>query len=265
MAKPDTWMPLYIGDYLADTMHLQPEQHGVYMLLLMASWMRGGTLPDDDAQLALLSRCELKVWRRLRPVISGFFQIDSGTWRHKRVMAELGRATEQAAKAEEKARKAASVRWKQDAPSNAPSNPRSNAPSNAQSSHQAMLEQCPPPSPLPSSEANASSGKTRRTPRAIVVEMATLEADGLPAELAAEWLEHRRARRAKLTPAAWAEVKAQATKARMSPADAVRKCLHRGWTGFEAEWLAGKGPQKLTNSEKTAEAYKLVFGKEMPA
>lgn len=88
-AKPDIWMPLYIGDYLADTMHLSTSQHGAYFLLIMAYWRKGSALADDDGILASTTRASLAEWKRLRPVLSHFFMVDEGAWTHKRIEAEL--------------------------------------------------------------------------------------------------------------------------------------------------------------------------------
>lgn len=93
-ARPDTWMPLYVGEYLRDTQHLSAERHGVYLLLIMAYWANGRPLTDDDEQLAAIARLSVKEWRRHRSVIGQFFQIGDGVWRHKRVDSELNRAQE---------------------------------------------------------------------------------------------------------------------------------------------------------------------------
>lgn len=85
-------MPWHIGKYLADTMHLTTEQHGAYLLLLAAGWMRHGQLPSDDAQLAAIARLPLKRWLAMRPVISAFFTVSPDGWSQKRQIEELGKA-----------------------------------------------------------------------------------------------------------------------------------------------------------------------------
>lgn len=92
MAKPDTYMPLVIGDYLKDTMHLTAEQHGAYLLLLMHYWQRG-PLPNDDAILAAIARMEPARWLANRQLIASFFLANDQQWNHKRVDEELERAT----------------------------------------------------------------------------------------------------------------------------------------------------------------------------
>lgn len=91
-ARPDTWMPLYIGDYLADTMHLTARQHGAYLLLIMAMWRSNGVLPHDDTVMMTAARLSKPEWRQDRPVIMAFFQDSPDGWRQKRVVEELERA-----------------------------------------------------------------------------------------------------------------------------------------------------------------------------
>lgn len=92
--RPDSWMPLYIGDYLADTMHLTREQHGGYLLLIMAYWRTGAPLRDDDGFLASIVKATPAEWRKLRPALSEFFEVGDGLWRHKRIDKELSDADE---------------------------------------------------------------------------------------------------------------------------------------------------------------------------
>ena len=79
------WMPLYIPDFLADTVHLSAAETGAYLCLIMDYWLHDG-LPDDDHKLAAIARVPMKSWRGMRPTIEAFFR---DGWRHKRIDAEL--------------------------------------------------------------------------------------------------------------------------------------------------------------------------------
>ena len=78
MSNGDHWMPLYIGDYMAATMHLSTLEHGVYLLLLMHYWQTG-PLPEDDQSLAAIVKLELKAWKKLAPKIRKFFTPAAGS------------------------------------------------------------------------------------------------------------------------------------------------------------------------------------------
>jgi uncharacterized protein YdaU (DUF1376 family) len=81
------WMPLYVGDYLGDTGHLSTTQHGAYLLLMMHYW-RKGELPEDDKQLAAITKLPLRVWQDSRETLQAFFYEG---WKHKRIDTELAR------------------------------------------------------------------------------------------------------------------------------------------------------------------------------
>ena len=75
-------MPLFTDAYLADTRHLTTEQHGAYLLLLMCAWRsRACAFADDDGALARIAGLSPTKWRRMRPVLAGFFDIRDGLWR----------------------------------------------------------------------------------------------------------------------------------------------------------------------------------------
>lgn len=109
--KPDDWMPLHIGPYLADTTNLTRDQHGAYLLLLMAYWRRGGPLPADDGQLAAMAKASPAEWRKLKHVISPLFTEVDGKWVQKRADVELAKAKNLTAAKADAGRKGAASKW----------------------------------------------------------------------------------------------------------------------------------------------------------
>ena len=103
-------MPVYIGDYLADTMHLSTEQHGAYLLLLFHLWRRG-TLQDDDTVLAKITGLKQSAWSSTRLVLAEFFQIQDGLWHQGRLERERIRVTAKQLSKSKQAKLAASSRW----------------------------------------------------------------------------------------------------------------------------------------------------------
>lgn len=155
--KADIWMPLYIGDYLADTSHLDAERHGCYLLWMMHYW-RKGPLPDDLPALVMMGRLASSNASSIAQALLGefFTKNGDGHWHQKRQDAEREKWQKKKVSAVEKAKKAAEGRW-------------GDASSNAQSTPQAMLQPCPLPLPLPlpiplTKEQKPSSKPRKGTP-----------------------------------------------------------------------------------------------------
>jgi uncharacterized protein YdaU (DUF1376 family) len=85
MSNGDRWLPLYVADYLGDTMHLTTLQHGAYMLLLMHYW-KTGPLPDDPEALAAIAKLDATTWKTVWAKLNGFFTANGdGTLHQKRM------------------------------------------------------------------------------------------------------------------------------------------------------------------------------------
>lgn len=111
-------MPFFIADYLADTQHLNTEQHGAYVLLLFAAWSRGGSLPDNDDVLRVITRLDVRSWKKHRPVLAEFFTIEDGKWVQKRLAEEMDRAITTARRRSAAGANCASRRWRGDGKGN---------------------------------------------------------------------------------------------------------------------------------------------------
>mgnify|MGYP003440052528 FL=1 len=87
-------MPIFPDAYLADTTHLTTLEHGVYFLLLMAMWRRGGFVPNDDKDLARIVGLELSAWRKMKKRLTQFLTIEGDTITQKRLQKEWQYVTE---------------------------------------------------------------------------------------------------------------------------------------------------------------------------
>lgn len=71
--KPQA-IPLFADAYLADTMHLTTEEHGAYLLLLMAAWRAEDcSLPNDDRKLARITGLSPRKWKTIKPTLIEFW------------------------------------------------------------------------------------------------------------------------------------------------------------------------------------------------
>lgn len=83
------YMPLYIGDYLADAAHLTTLEHGAYLLLIMNYWQRGKPLPSQCERLANVVRMSCEEFEKIKQNLQEFFSVEDGFWVHKRIEVEL--------------------------------------------------------------------------------------------------------------------------------------------------------------------------------
>lgn len=87
--KTDIWMPIYIGDYLKDTRHLNTEEHGAYFLIMMELWNKGGKIKKSILPIISLKNNDY-FFKTIWPSIEEFFLVkNDGFVTQKRITKEL--------------------------------------------------------------------------------------------------------------------------------------------------------------------------------
>jgi uncharacterized protein YdaU (DUF1376 family) len=104
-------MPLYVSDYLVDTMHLTTEQHGAYLLLLMASWKSDGKLSANVPELQQICRLTPQQWAKHESTLQRFFFVTEDFWLHNRVRSELDKAKAMVGSKSKAGKASAAARW----------------------------------------------------------------------------------------------------------------------------------------------------------
>lgn len=112
-----------------------------------------------------------------------------------------------------------------------------------------------PPSPEGPEDPPAAppSGGDEKAKRALGVR--ELVAEGVERQHALDWLKVRKEKKAPLTPTAWDDVKDEAKKAGITPAEAVKVSATNSWQGFKAKWYARlqqEGQPMLPTGRSTA-------------
>lgn len=242
--KTDIWMPLYIAEYLGDTMHLTTRQHGAYLLLIMAYWRSASPLPNNERQLAAICKMHPSEWEEDRDTLAGFFETDETGWHHKRIDIELANALDNVQKASEKGRAGAAARWQKDAAGNATGNATGNAQGNSTGNASS-------PSPISTTDV-----VDIRAQRAVTVTKAVLVSEHrVPEQVAADFLTVRKAKRAPLTQTAFDGLVKEFRKAGLSVSQGIALCAANSWQGFKSEWLDNQA--KKSRAESMAfETYK---------
>jgi uncharacterized protein YdaU (DUF1376 family) len=93
------WMPLFWGDFLANTMHLSAQEAGAYLFLIAHAWENDGQIPGDWIRLARIAHVRQNHWKSTWKALEQFFEPLEGEslirgYSHKRVLIELHNAAE---------------------------------------------------------------------------------------------------------------------------------------------------------------------------
>lgn len=218
------YYPFHLGDYAAHTAHLEPMEDLAYRRMLDAYYLREMPLPADPQEVARLIRMRQNVGD-VEAVLREFFTLTDDGWRHTRCDEEIERMQDKQTKA--RASAAASVNARKAKAEQNRSERLTNVERTLNERSTDVELPTPTPTPTPREKKDTRSALAVRP-------------DSVPADLWADFVAIRRAKRAPLTQTALDTIVGEAAKAGMELDAALRECCARGWQGFKAEWVAAK-------------------------
>lgn len=243
----------------SDTWTLAPSAIRPWLLMLwMTAWKQTpcGTLTNDDTLIAARIGMSSKEFTKHRAILMrGWWLADDGRLYH---VALTERVEAMLVKREKDAGRTAARRARTAGAAASP--PEVTVMSRV--TPEGLTGEFDTKHQAPSTRNQKPEEKTKRV-SALTLE--ALMADGLSERTAQGWIDHRKAKGAKLTQLAWDGFRAEVSKAPGWTLEAaVLKAIARNWTSFEAEWVknethAGRQqPDRMDTATRNAEAARLL-------
>lgn len=89
------WFP---DAHIADTANLTLEEQGAYRLLMDNMWIKGGSIRNDDKEIARMLRISVKRWQKIRLKLADYLIIELGIISQKRIQKDYKEACEKSKK-----------------------------------------------------------------------------------------------------------------------------------------------------------------------
>ena len=216
----------HIGDFVRDTSRLTDSQCMAYLRLIWMYYQTQTPLPNDPEGLAFQVGANDQ---DVRLILKHYFEIDGDFYRHKRCDKEIARFKEKS----EKAAKSANARW-------------SNA--GEMRTHTERI----------ANERVLDANQEPRTKNQIKKATTVAAPDGVSSEVWESFVQHRKAKKAAITPMVMQMLAEQAKLAGWSLESALKESVLRNWVSFKAEWVAKK--QEPQTQMTAAERLKRMAG-----
>ena len=211
----------HIGDFIKDTSFLTNEELGIYMKLIWLYYDSESPLENNPSTLAIKIGARDKV-NQVEGILNLFFKLENNKWHQSRCNREL----ENYKKLSESGKKGAEKRW---------------------GNHRESIATPLPPHSHPNATLIATNNQEPITKNQIK----DITPEGVSESIFKDYLEVRKAKKAKWTQTALKGLQREADKAKMSLQDVMQLCCERNWVGFKAEWANSQNPVSKQADDKS--------------
>jgi len=248
----------HLGDYAKDTGHLSILEHGVYTLLLDRYYSTEEGIPAAQAYRLARARSPEEC-QAVDAVLDEFFVMVDGVWINRRADEEIAAARVRITAAQENGKKGGRPPKKPSGIDSETQEKPSGFSLGSENETQQKAHHLPSTNIFNSDELNNAGAKRPRFDASD-----HLQSLGVDAQLAADWLAVRKAKKAATTRTAIDGVASEAAKAGMPLPEVLRVCCRQGWAGFKASWDTGQGapPGRPTIHDQRAATIAALTGRD---